>query len=337
MTDEMDGASNMDVESEMELVSETDVVLTQCINGVDLSEFGEVYHGKVRDSCSTEDGRYILVVSDRISAFDHVLREQIPFKGQVLNQLAAFFFERTSDIVPNHVLDVPDPNVTIARKCAIFPVEFVVRGYLVGHAWREYRLGKRMLCGNVMPDNMKENERFTEPLLTPTTKAAEGHDEDISRDEILQRAIIDPSIFRRLEEYALELFTRGTRMAAGCGLILVDTKYEFGMAENGELVLVDEVHTPDSSRYFYSDTYHDLLAAGKPQRQLSKEFVREWLMDHGFRGLEGQIMPTLPDDFRLEVSRRYIELFEALTARKFEPAGHENPEQRVLAAIRAAL
>lgn len=330
----------MDQTAEVDEVDEVDemyVMLSQCIDGVDLSEFGEMYRGKVRDSCATIDGRYILVVSDRISAFDHVLRERIPFKGQVLNQLAAFFFERTSDIVPNHVLEVPDPNVTIARKCTVFPIEFVVRGYLVGHAWREYRSGKRALCGNVMPERMKENERFVEPLLTPTTKATEGHDEDISRDEILEREIIDPSIFRQLEEFALRLFERGTEMAAGRGLILVDTKYEFGMADDGELVLVDEVHTPDSSRYFYSDTYHDLLAADKPQRQLSKEFVREWLMDHGFRGLEGQTMPALPADFRYEVSRRYIELFEALTGRNFEPAVHENPGQRVMAAIRAAL
>lgn len=321
----------------IEAINEMDVMSSQCIDGVDLSEFGEVYRGKVRDSCTTGDGRYVLVVSDRISAFDHVLRERIPFKGQVLNQLAAYFFKRTSDIVPNHVLDVPDPNVTIARKCNVFPIEFVMRGYLVGHAWREYRSGKRILGGNLMPDGMMENERFAEPLLTPTTKANEGHDEDISRAEILEQGLIEPSIFLQLEEYALQLFSRGTVMAATRGLILVDTKYEFGMADGGELLLVDEVHTPDSSRYFYGDTYDALLAADQPQRQLSKEFVREWLMDHGFRGLEGQTMPSLPDDFRKEVSRRYIELYDALTGQDFEPAVHEDPEQRVLAAIRAAL
>jgi phosphoribosylaminoimidazole-succinocarboxamide synthase len=276
-------------------------------------------------------------VTDRISAFDHVLSEPIPYKGQVLNQLAAYFFERTADLVPNHVLSVPDPNVMIARKCTVFPIEFVVRGYLVGHAWREYKSGKRTLCGNSMPDGMSENERFPEPLLTPTTKATEGHDEDITREAIVSSGALDQSTLDRLERYAFELFARGTKMAAERGLILVDTKYEFGTTEDGEFVLVDEVHTPDSSRYFYSDTYEDLLAANQPQRQLSKEFVREWLMEHGFRGLEGQTMPSLPEHFRKEVSDRYIELYEAVTGREFIAATHDNPEERVLSAIRAAL
>jgi phosphoribosylaminoimidazole-succinocarboxamide synthase len=315
----------------------SEVMIDRCLEGVDLSEFGAMYRGKVRDSCSTGDGRYILVVSDRISAFDHVLKEQIPFKGQVLNQLAAHCFEQTADIMPNHVLSLPDPNVTIARKCTVFPIEFVVRGYLVGHAWREYRAGRRKLCGNPLPGGMKENEQFLTPLLTPTTKASEGHDEDISREEILERRLIDPVIFERLETYSLQLFDRGTQLAADRGLILVDTKYEFGAASDGELVVVDEVHTPDSSQYFYSDSYDELLATDQPQRQLSKEFVREWLMNQGFQGLEGQTMPTLPDDFRFEVSSRYIELFDVLTGRQFEPATHENPKERVLNAIRASL
>jgi phosphoribosylaminoimidazole-succinocarboxamide synthase len=312
-------------------------VVDQCLEGVDLSEFGFMYRGKVRDSCTTDDGRYILVVTDRISAFDHVLKEQIPFKGQVLNQLAAYFFERTGDIIPNHVLSVPDPNVTIAKKCTVFPIEFVVRGYLVGHAWREYRSGKRTLCGNPMPDGMRENERFAKPLLTPTTKAHEGHDEDISREEILERGLIDRVTLDRLESYAMALFARGSQMAQERGLILVDTKYEFGTDEDGEIVLLDEVHTPDSSRYFYADTYDELLSADQPQRQLSKEFVREWLMDRDFRGLEGQTMPSMPDEFRIKVSSRYIELFQAMTGRDFEPAVSDDPEERVLEAIRSAL
>ena len=312
-------------------------LVDQTLAGVELSEFGAMYRGKVRDSCSTDDDRYILVVTDRISAFDHVLREQIPFKGQVLNQLASHFFERTGDLVPNHVLSVPDPNVTIARKCTVFPMEFVVRGYLVGHAWREYRDGKRLICGNPMPDGMRENQKFEEPLLTPTTKASEGHDEDISRDEILERGLIDRRVFEQLEDYAFALFNRGSALAAERGLILVDTKYEFGTDSNGDIVLVDEIHTPDSSRYFYADTYDQLLAADEPQRQLSKEFVREWLMERDFRGRTGETMPTLPFDFRMQVSSRYIELFEALTGRQFEPAVHDDPAERVLEAIRRAL
>lgn len=311
--------------------------LDHCLEGVDLSRFGKAYRGKVRDTCTTDDDRYILVVSDRISAFDFVLGEQIPFKGQVLNQLAAYFFEKTRDIVPNHVELVPDPNVTIAKKCSVFPIEFVVRGYLVGHAWREYRSGKRTICGNRMPDGLRQNERFPTPLLTPTTKAAEGHDQDVSSEEIIARGVIAPDTYEKLRDYALSLFARGTEMAAERGLILVDTKYEFGTLSDGTIVLVDEVHTPDSSRYFYSDTYDELLAEDRPQRQLSKEFVREWLMDHDFAGKEGQTMPTLPDSFRAAVSARYIELFEAVTGRRFEPVASEDPAERVVAAIERVL
>ena len=311
--------------------------LDHCLSGVDLSRFGKAYRGKVRDTVTTPDDRYVLVVSDRISAFDFVLREQIPFKGQVLNQLAAYFFENTGDLVPNHVDAVPDPNVTMAKKCTVFPIEFVVRGYLAGHAWRTYRAGKRSLCGNSMPEGMRQNERFLTPLLTPTTKAVEGHDEDISAEEIVSRGLIGRDTYDRLRSYALSLFERGTQMAAERGLILVDTKYEFGTLADGTIVLVDEVHTPDSSRYFYSDTYDELLAADQPQRQLSKEFVREWLMDHGFAGKEGQTMPTLPDSFRAAVSARYIELFEAVTGRSFVPAVSEDPASRVLAAVEATL
>lgn len=311
--------------------------LTRPVKSTDLSEFGDVYLGKVRDSCTTPDDRYVIVVSDRISAFDHVLREQIPFKGQVLNQLAAYFFGKTADIVENHVLSVPDPNVTIAEKCTVFPIEFVVRGYLVGHAWREYRSGKRMLCGNMMEEGLIENERFAQPILTPTTKAASGHDEDTTRDAILSSGTIERVTYDRLESYALALFHRGTEMANERGLILVDTKYEFGLTKDGRIMLVDEVHTPDSSRYFYSDTYDDLLAAGQPQRQLSKEFVREWLMDRGFRGLDGQLMPKLSDAFRIEVASRYIELFEAVTGSRFEPAVHADPGKRIRDSVRRAL
>lgn len=307
--------------------------LDHCLDGVDLSKYGKAYRGKVRDTCTTDDGRYVLVVSDRISAFDFVLREQIPFKGQVLNQLAAYFFEHTKDLVPNHVDHVPDPNVTVAKKCTVFPIEFVVRGYLVGHAWREYRSGKRMLCGNAMPDGMRQNERFPTPLLTPTTKAAEGHDEDITAEEILARKIIAPDTFDRLRSYAFSLFERGTQMAARRGLILVDTKYEFGTLPDGSIVVIDEVHTPDSSRYFYADTYEELLAADEPQRQLSKEFVREWLMEKGFAGKEGQTMPSLPPSFRSAVAARYIELYEAVTGMRFEPAVSEHPAARVMASL----
>lgn len=295
-----------------------------------LSSLGKRYQGKVRDTYDRDD-LLILVTSDRISAFDHILRQSIPFKGQVLNQLAAFFFELTSDIVPNHVIAVPDPNVTIARKCKTVPIEFVVRGYLAGHAWREYRAGKRVLCGQPLPDGLRQNSKLPTPILTPATKAEEGHDEDISRAEILERGVITASSFDYLENTALSLFTKGTEIAAKQGLILVDTKYEFGKSQDGQYLVIDEVHTPDSSRYFYQDTYDILLAADKPQRQLSKEFVREWLMDNNFQGKEGQILPDIPDDMRANIAARYIELYEKITGRTFIPDTSTDPTTRVKA------
>ena len=308
--------------------------LGHTLRSTEFTDIGQRYQGKVRDTYRRGD-RLILITSDRISAFDHVLRQTIPFKGQVLNQLAAYFFDRTSDLVPNSVLAVPDPNVTVAEACVPVPVEFVVRGYLAGHAWRQYRAGHRTLCGQPLPDGLVESSRLPEPILTPATKAAEGHDEDISRAEILERGILTADVFDQLEDWALSLFQRGTDLAAERGLILVDTKYEFGRRADGRYVLIDEVHTPDSSRYFYADTYAERLRDGRPQRQLSKEFVREWLMAHGFMGKEGQVLPDLPDAFRVEVAQRYIELFETLTGTAFEPDTHPDPERRIAEALQA--
>ncbi len=307
--------------------------LDHCLTETHLPISGTRYQGKVRDTYATPDGRLILVTTDRISAFDHVLPRPIPFKGQVLNQLAAYFFEHTADIMPNHVLSVPDPNVTVARRCETFPVEFIVRGYLAGHAWRVYRSGQRVLCGKHLPEGLRQNSPLPEPILTPTTKASSGHDMDISREEILAQGFMDEETFDYLEEKALALFQRGTEMARERGLILVDTKYEFGRTPEGSLVLVDEVHTPDSSRYFYADTYEELLEKDAPQRQLSKEFVREWLMEHGFQGRLGEQTPDLPDDFRVRVAQRYIELFEAVTGRPFKPDTHPHPEERIAQAL----
>jgi len=294
------------------------------------------YGGKVRDTYRHGD-RLVLVTTDRISAFDHILRQTIPFKGQVLNQLAAWFFEQTSDIVSNHVLSVPDPNITIARRCRALPVEFVIRGYLAGHAWRVYQSGGRELCGHRLPDGLRQNSPLPTPILTPATKATEGHDEDISRAGILARGILNSDLFDELERVSLALFRRGTEKAAERGLILVDTKYEFGLDEEGGIVLIDEIHTPDSSRYFYADTYERLLAADEPQRQLSKEFVREWLMEHGFQGLEGQSLPDLTDTFRVQVAQRYIELFEQVTGRPFQPDTSTEPMIRMEQRLRQAL
>ncbi len=294
--------------------------------------FESRYRGKVRDTYVHND-QLILVTTDRISAFDHILPQTIPFKGQVLNQLAAYFFEATEDVVPNAVLSVPDPNVTVAVHCRPLPIEFVVRGYVAGHAWREYSAGKRVLCGKALPDGLRQNSRLPEPILTPATKAEEGHDEDVTRGEIIDRGILDERTFDQLESTALALFARGSKMAAERGLILVDTKYEFGRTPDGRFVLIDEVHTPDSSRYFYADSYDDLLAADRPQRQLSKEFVREWLMDQGFQGKEGQRIPDLTDDFRIDVASRYIELFETVTGQNFQPDEHPDPEARIRAAL----
>ncbi len=308
--------------------------LSHTLQETDFPELGEKYRGKVRDTYRFGD-RLILITTDRISAFDHVLRQTIPFKGQVLNQLAGYFFEHTADVAPNHVISIPDPNVTVAVRCEPVPVEFVVRGYLAGHAWREYAAGKRVLCGVPLPEGLRRNSRLPKPILTPTTKAAEGHDLDISRSEIVKRGILDEDTFDHLAEMAFLLFERGSQMAENRGLILVDTKYEFGQTPEGRYVVIDEVHTPDSSRYFYADTYEERLARDEPQRQLSKEFVREWLMDHGFQGKEGQILPDLPDTFRIEVARRYIELFEAITGTRFLPDTHPDPAARIREALAA--
>ncbi|MEZ4698690.1 MAG: phosphoribosylaminoimidazolesuccinocarboxamide synthase [Rhodothermales bacterium] len=297
---------------------------------------GTRYQGKVRDTYRVGNC-LVLVTTDRISAFDHILRQTIPFKGQVLNRLAAFFFERTKDIVPNHIISVPDPNVTLAKACTSIPIEFVVRGYLAGHAWRTYHAGGRSLCGVPLPEGLRQNSRLPTPILTPATKADEGHDEDISVEEILERGLLDRDTLDTLHRTALALFARGTELASRQGLILVDTKYEFGRAPDGTLTLIDEVHTPDSSRYFYADTYDERLAQDQPQRQLSKEFVREWLMAHDFQGKEGQRLPDLPDAFRCEIAARYIELYEKVTGTPFEPDTHPRPEERVAGAVHTAL
>jgi len=280
----------------------------------------KVYKGKVRDVYYIGD-TLVMVASDRISAFDHILPRPIPYKGQVLNQVASHFLNATRDIVPNWLEATPDPNVTVGRRCEPIMLEMVVRGYLAGHAWREYKEGKREICGEVMLEGLRQNDRFPRPLITPATKAEEGHDEDISKAEILAQGIVTPLQWEQLEDYALQLFWRGTEMAAERGLILVDTKYEFGLID-GEIVLMDEIHTPDSSRYFYADGYEERQQNGMPQKQLSKEFVREWLMEHGFQGKEGQLMPEMPDEFVDMVSNRYIELYETITGKSFE-----KPEQ----------
>jgi phosphoribosylaminoimidazole-succinocarboxamide synthase len=293
------------------------------------------YRGKVRDVYTVGD-QLIMVASDRISAFDHVLPRPIPYKGQVLNQVATYFLEATADIVPNWLLASPDPNVAIGRACAPFKVEMVIRGYLAGHAWREYRDGKRTLCGVDMPDGLRQNDPFPTPIITPATKAEEGHDEDISREEILEQGIVSAEDYVQLEHYTRALFERGTQMAREQGLILVDTKYEFGK-KDGEIYLIDEIHTPDSSRYFYLEGYNDRQRTGQPQQQLSKEFVREWLMSFGFQGKDEQLMPSMPDSFVKEVSARYIELYEKVTGRTFEKANTTNIlkriEQNILKAI----
>lgn len=285
------------------------------------------YRGKVRDVYSFSD-RIIMVASDRISAFDVILPRAIPFKGQVLNQIAAHFLKSTSDIVPNWLLSVPDPNVTVGLRCAPYPVEMVVRGYLAGHAWREYRSGKRSVCGVTLPDGLKENDKLPQPIITPTTKAHEGHDEDISREEILKQGIVAEDEYIQLEKYTLALFQRGTEMAAEQGLILVDTKYEFGSID-GTIYLIDEIHTPDSSRYFYLNTYQDNQEKGLPQKQLSKEFVREWLIANGFQGKEGQQIPTMEDAWVDQISDRYIELYEKVTGMVFKKAENTDIAARI--------
>lgn len=277
----------------------------------------DLYTGKVRDVYSLGEDQLVMIASDRISAFDHVLPAGIPYKGQVLSQIAAKFLDATADIVPNWLEATPDPSVSVGKRCEPFKVEMVIRGYLTGHAWREYRSGKRMLCGVPMPDGMVENQKFEEPILTPTTKADVGHDEDISREEILTQGLVSEVDYIMLEKYTCELFQRGTQMAAEKGLILVDTKYEFGKDSNGQITLIDEIHTPDSSRYFYQEGYAEKLAAGEQQKQLSKEFVRQWLIENGFQGKEGQKIPHMSEEFCTSVSERYIELFEHITGDKF--------------------
>ena len=275
-----------------------------------------IYTGKVRDVYNIEDLFLIMVATDRISAFDVVLPKGIPFKGQVLNQIASKFLDATSDIVPNWKIASPDPMVTVGHKAEPFKVEMVIRGYLTGHAWREYKSGKRILCGVKLPDAMVENQKFSTPIITPTTKASEGHDEDISREEILKKGIVSQQDFNILEDYTYKLFERGTVMAAEKGLILVDTKYEFGKRD-GRIFLIDEIHTPDSSRYFYANGYEERLSRGEPQKQLSKEFVRQWLIERNFQGKAGQKMPEMPDEFVKQISDRYIELYEKITGEKF--------------------
>jgi phosphoribosylaminoimidazole-succinocarboxamide synthase len=289
------------------------------------------YQGKVREVYSFGP-KLVMIASDRISAFDVVLPRPIPHKGQVLNQTAAYFLRATADLVPNWLIDVPDPTVSVGWLCDPFPVEMVVRGYLTGHAWRTYRDGGRVLCGVAMPDGLRENDKFPTPIITPTTKAHEGHDEDISREEIIGQGLITEADYSQLEQYALALFERGTQMAAGRGLILVDTKYEFGKRD-GQIMLIDEVHTPDSSRYFYANQYADNQEKGQSQKQLSKEFVREWLISHNFQGKDGQIIPDMSDEWIAQISARYVELYETVTGLAFQPADLTDPQARVEASI----
>jgi phosphoribosylaminoimidazole-succinocarboxamide synthase len=281
-----------------------------------------VYHGKVRDVYNINNQFLVMVVTDRISAFDVILPKGIPFKGQVLNQIANKFLDATADIVPNWKIASPDPMVTVGHFCEPFKVEMVVRGYLTGHAWREYKSGKRTLCGVSLPEGMKEHQKFPKPIITPTTKAEEGHDEDISREEIIAKGLVSEADYNLLEKYTLELFERGTQIAEKMGLILVDTKYEFGK-KDGKIYLIDEIHTPDSSRYFYLDGYKERFEKGEEQRQLSKEFVREWLMANGFQGKEGQTVPEMTPEFIEQVSNRYIELYEKITGDRFQKAHNE--------------
>lgn len=287
-----------------------------------------VYHGKVRDVYSIGNDILVMVATDRISAFDVILPKGIPSKGQVLNQIAASFLDATADIVPNWKLATPDPMVTVGKKCEGFAVEMIIRGYLTGSAWRAYKEGCREICGVKLPDGMRENERFPEPIITPTTKAAEGHDEDISREEIIAKGIVSKEDYEQVEKYTRALFARGTEIAASKGLILVDTKYEFGKAD-GKVVLMDEIHTPDSSRYFYADGYQEKFEKGEPQKQLSKEFVRQWLIENGFMGKEGQQVPEMTDEYCETVSQRYIELYEDITGKKFVPCADEDLAARI--------
>lgn len=305
----------------------------QAIRGTNYNFPGQtdVYHGKVRDVYTVGE-KLIVVASDRISAFDHILPKPVPHKGAVLNQIAAHFLKATSDIVPNWLLATPHPNVAIGKKCEPVRIEMVVRGYLAGHAAREYKAGKRILCGVTLPEGLKENDQLMNAIITPSTKAVEGHDEDISHEEILKRKLVPEDVYVQMEKYALALFQRGQEMANERGLILVDTKYEFGL-DNGKVVLIDEIHTPDSSRYFYLQGYGDRQKKGEPQKQLSKEFVREWLIANNFQGKEGQTMPDMPDAFVDTITDRYIELYEIITGQKFNRTVSANLEADIQTAV----
>lgn len=294
------------------------------------------YVGKVRDVYNIDNRHLVMVVSDRISAFDVVLPKGIPFKGQVLNQIASYFLDATADILPNWKIATPDPMVTVGKFCQPFKVEMVIRGYLSGHAWREYKEGKRTLCGEPLPDGLKENDRLPRPIITPTTKADEGHDEDISKADILKAGLVSAEDYAELEKYTYALFERGTQMAREKGLILVDTKYEFGKCD-GKIHLIDEIHTPDSSRYFYAEGYGQRQAAGEKQRQLSKEFVREWLIENGFQGREGERIPDMTPDRVQQISERYIELYENITGKRFEKSDTTRLMERVEANVTACL
>ena len=287
----------------------------------------DFYRGKVRDVYFFGD-KMAIVASDRISAFDHILPRAIPYKGQVLNGVATHFLKASQDIVPNWLLSVPHPNVAIGHRCEPIKLEMVIRGYMAGHSWRTYKSGERVLCGVTMPEGMKESDKFPEPIITPATKAEEGHDEDISAEEILAQGIVSEDVWNQLTKYTYKLFELGTKMAAERGLILVDTKYEFGV-KDGKIMLIDEIHTPDSSRYYILDGYEEKQAAGERQQQLSKEFVREWLMDNKFQGLEGQTMPDMPDDFREVVTDRYIDLYQRITGKEFVRRNYEKLDEEI--------
>ncbi len=287
-----------------------------------------VYHGKVRDVYTINDDTLVMVATDRISAFDVILPKGIPFKGQILNQLAAKMLDATASAVPNWKLAVPDPMVTVGKKCEGFRVEMIIRGYLTGSAWREYRDGARSLCGVALPEGMKENQRFDEPIITPTTKAEAGHDENISREEIIRQGIVSEEDYAVMEKYTRQLFAIGSKLAEEKGLILVDTKYEFGKRD-GQVILIDEIHTPDSSRYFYADQYQERFEKGEPQRQLSKEFVRQWLIENGFMGKPGQVVPEMTDEVCDAISKRYIELYQTITGEEFVPADNTNLASRI--------
>ena len=287
-----------------------------------------VYHGKVRDVYNIDNDLIVMVATDRISAFDVVLPKGIPFKGQVLNQIAAQFLNATADIVPNWMIATPDPMVTVGHYCEGFKVEMIIRAYLTGSAWREYKKGARTLCGVQLPDGMKENQKFPQPIITPTTKADEGHDENISKEEIIAQGLVSKKDYEQLEKYTYALFAKGSEMAEEKGLILVDTKYEFGK-KDGKIYLIDEIHTPDSSRYFYANGYQDKFEKGLPQKQLSKEFVRQWLIEHGFMGEKGQHVPTMTEEYVNSVSDRYIELYEQIVGKPFEKANTEDINERI--------